>query len=295
MVSARTGAAVLAAATLTIVLWGATPVATKAAVASIDPVLVGILRTVLAGAAAIPVILFLGIRPPSGRRAMSMLALSAVCGFIGFPILFSLGQRFTSAAHGALILATLPLFTGIFAAILDRRPPGRRWWIGCAIAIGGEALLIGSSSGFDGDGSGLFGDAVILASALLASLGYVTGAHLSRSGYGTWGTTFWGVVVASGVLLPAIPLAWDWSAWTGAGVVGWGAVAYLAIGSTILAYVAWYWALGAGGIARIGLFQFFQPMVGVVLAAVLLSEPVTVPLLLSAGVILSGVFIARRT
>lgn len=283
----------IAAAAVTVALWGATPVATKAAVAAIDPVLVGILRTVLAGVAAVPVILLLGIRPPSGRHAVGLLVLSAFCGFIGFPILFSLGQRYTSAAHGALILATLPLFTGIFAAILERRPPARRWWIGCAVAIAGEAFLIGSRSGFDGDGSGLFGDGVILASALLASFGYVTGARLSRSGYGTWGTTFWGVLAASVVLLPAVPLMWDGPAWAGAGVVGWGAIAYLAIGSTILAYVAWYWALGTGGIARIGLFQFFQPMVGVALAAILLSEAVTVPLLLSASVILSGVFIAQ--
>ena len=283
------------AAALTVVLWGATPVATKAAVATIDPVLVGMLRTVLAGLAAIPVIVLLGIRPPSGRRAVGLLALSAVCGFVGFPILFSLGQMFTSAAHGALILGALPLFTGIFAAILERRLPGRRWWIGCAIAFSGEVFLITSRSGFDGDGSGLFGDAVILSSALLASLGYVTGARLSQSGYGTWGTTFWGILAASVVLLPAIPFAWTGSVWAEAGAVGWGAVAYLAIGSTILAYVAWYWALSTGGIARIGLFQFFQPMVGVVLAVVLLSEGVTVSLLLSAGVILSGVFIAQRT
>ena len=291
---ARAGVAVVAAATLTIVLWGATPVATKAAVATMDPVVVGMLRTVLAGVAAVPIVLLLRIAPPAGRHAFGLLILSAFGGFVGFPILFSLGQRLTSATHGALILAALPLFTGIFAALYERRPPARLWWTGCAIAFAGEVFLITSRAGLDGGEATVTGDAIILASALLASLGYVTGARLARTGYGTWGTTFWGVIAASVVLVPLLPFAWTGTEWSDAGAVGWGAVAYLAVGSTILAYVAWYWALGTGGIARIGLFQFFQPAVGIVLAIALLGETVTVPLLISAAAILSGVFIAQK-
>ena len=290
---ARAGLAVVAAASFAVVLWGATPVATKAAVAAIDPIVVGMLRTILAGVAAVPLVLLLRIAPPAGGRAIRLLALSTFGGFVAFPILFTLGQRYTSATHGALILAAMPLFTGIFAAFYERRMPARPWWIGCAIAFAGEVVLISSRAGFEGGGAIVQGDVIILASTFLASLGYVSGARLVQTGYGTWGTTFWGVIGGSMVLIPLLPFAWTGTEWN-VGVVGWGAVAYLAIGSTILAYVAWYWALGTGGIARIGLFQFFQPAVGVALAMVLLGETLTIPLLVSAAAILSGVFIAQR-
>jgi drug/metabolite transporter (DMT)-like permease len=75
---------------------------------------------------------------------------------------------------------------------------------------------------------------------------------------------------------------------------GWLAILYLAIGVTIVGYVAWYWALGVGGIARIGVFQFLQMPVGLLIAIVLLGEPLTLPLALSAILIFLGVYIGQR-
>lgn len=290
----RSRLAALAAAWFAVLLWGATPVVTKAAAHAIDPVLVGLLRTVLAGVLALPIALALRLPLPGRTRQRTLLALSAFSGFVGFPILFTLGQRHTSATHGALILAAVPVFTGLYAAALERRMPGARWWLGCAIAVGGEVLLIAFRGRVDERGATLLGDSVILVASLVVALGYVAGARLAQAGYGTWATTFWGVAVAALVLTPVVPLAARGTGWSEAGALGWAGVAYLALGSTILAYVAWYWALGAGGIARMGLLQFFQPVIGVALAAWLLGEPVTAKEVASAVAILAGVFVARR-
>ena len=67
----------------------------------------------------------------------------------------------------------------------------------------------------------------------------------------------------------------------------------MALASSILAYAAWYWALGQGGIGRIGLAQFAQPLVGVILAVALLGEALTWPMVLAAATILAGVALAR--
>jgi len=55
------------------------------------------------------------------------------------------------------------------------------------------------------------------------------------------------------------------------------------------------WALGKGGIARIGLLQFLQPVSGVLLAWLLLGEPVSASLPAATALILLGVWIATRT
>ena len=39
-------------------------------------------------------------------------AVPRACGFIAFPVLFSIGVRLTSANHASMILAALPIFTG---------------------------------------------------------------------------------------------------------------------------------------------------------------------------------------
>jgi drug/metabolite transporter (DMT)-like permease len=107
-------------------------------------------------------------------------------------------------------------------------------------------------------------------------------------------TAFWGITIGALVALPV--LAWrelrvDWLA---VSAESWGAMIYLALGSTILAYVLWYWALARGGIARVGLAQFVQPVITLALAAILLSERITVPLLVAAVIIIGGVIIAQR-
>lgn len=284
----------VAAAGLAVLIWGGSSVATKAAVATLDPGTVALMRTVLAGAAALALIPALRLAPPPAGRARRLLLLSAVCGFIGFPVLFSTGQRLTSALHGGLILAALPIFTGLYAAAFERRMPSRRWAAGCAVALAGEAALIGVRSGPAAAAGSLAGDALVLASALLASLGYVAGGRLAQTGYSSRGATFWGVLLAGAVVLPIAALRGDLGAVTAHGAAPLLCVLYLAVGVSILGYVAWYWALAKGGIARIGMLQFLQPVVGLVLAVLLLGERLTVPLLLAAGCILGGVLLAQR-
>ncbi len=118
--------AVFAAAYGAVVLWGATPMATKVAVAGLDPLAVGVLRTLLAGLVALPLIIFGRVAPPRSRSGRIHLAVSALGGFVVFPLLFSFGLQLTSAGHGALLLGILPVLTGLIAALLERRLPGGR-------------------------------------------------------------------------------------------------------------------------------------------------------------------------
>ena len=284
--------AVLAAAYGAVVLWGATPMATKVAVAGLDPLVVGLLRTLLAGIVALPLILLGRVKPPRGRSARVHLAVSALGGFVIFPLLFSFGLQRTTAGHGALLLGILPVLTGLIAALLERRLPGGRWWLGCTIAIAGTALLVGARFELSLEDGSVFGDLLVLASAVAASAGYVTGARAARE-TGTWAVTLWGLVLGSLVLLPVLPFALVPADLAAAGALAWGSVLYMALISSILAYAAWYWALGRGGIGRTGLAQFVQPLVGVVLAVALLGEALTWPMVLAAAAILAGVALAR--
>ena len=138
------------------------------------------------------------------------------------------------------------------------------------------------------------GDLLVWISTLFASLGYVAGARLQRSGYSARGTTFWGVSLFALLLLPVAPLVVDMSALQQAGSYAWSGLLYQAIGVTIVAYILWYWALGTGGIARVGLFQFLQPVSGILLAWLILSESLSLIFILASSIIMVGVFLAFR-
>lgn len=290
----QSGIAPFVVAALVMVVWGASPVATKIAAAEIEPLMVGLLRTVIGGLAALPLIAAMRQPLPRSRTGVAFLIVSAVAGFVAFPILYSVGQRETSAMHGGLILAALPIFTGSYAALLDRRRPAFHWFVGCALALLGEFTLIGLRAGDGGAPASLFGDLLVLLSALLVASGYVAGGRLGQLGYKALATTLWGIGLAALALLPPVLGSFAIDGMPLAGAEAWAGVLWLALVTSIVGYIGWYWALARGGIARIGLVQFFQPISGLVLAALLLDESFTLPLLAASALILAGVAIAQR-
>ena len=164
---------------LGILIWGATPAATKFAVQGMDAFAVGGLRTVIAGALVLPALFLLRLPLPRDRRGWTLLAISSLSGFVAFPVLFSLGLAHTSTAHAGLILAPLPILTGLIGAVVARRIPGRLWWAGAALALAGETVLVSGGDPGGGEAS-LSGDLLVLAAGLSVKGGYVAGSRLSR-------------------------------------------------------------------------------------------------------------------
>jgi drug/metabolite transporter (DMT)-like permease len=262
----------VAVALALMVVWGGTPLFSKIAAAQIDPLMVGILRTVLAGCLALPLALAMRQPFPADKRGWQLLVFSGFAAFIAFPLMFTVGQSTTSAMHGALVLATLPVFTSLFGTLIERRRVSKTWIAGCIIALSGEVVVIVWRTAGTAQGSSLRGDLIVLASSAICALGYVAGARLTQSGYASLPTTLWGAAGAAVVLLPL--MGWQ-LARTGvphADAAAWGSILILAVLTSVLGYVAWYWALAKGGISRIASIQFTQPLFGIALAAIVLGE-----------------------
>ncbi|HLZ03717.1 MAG TPA: DMT family transporter, partial [Bradyrhizobium sp.] len=240
-----------------------------------------------------PLGLALRLARPSGVVQWLQLLVSALGGFVLFPVLFGLGVRYTSASHAALVLAVTPLFTGLIASAVERRAPGRTWWLGAGLAFAGEVALVAFRSDLAQSDASLGGDMLVLTACVSASAGYVAGARLAHA-ITTWAATFWGIGLGGAILLPLAAMRLGPQAWSHAGALGWSAIAYLALGSTIAGYICWYWALQRGGIARIGATQFSQPLIALGFAVAVLREPLTAPLIIAALLIVAGVALAQR-
>jgi drug/metabolite transporter (DMT)-like permease len=281
-------------ALVVVAVWGGTPTLTKVATAQIDPLLVGILRTVLGGCLALPLAVVTRQRLPGRPHDRRLLAFSGFAAFVAFPLVYSYGQDMTSAVHGALIVATLPVLTSLFGTIVERRRVSTVWVAGCVIAVAGMAVVILWRTPGSSDDSNVVGDLLVLAALVVCALGYVAGARLSQRAYPAVPTTLWGISLSSVVLLPLLA----WSLRSGgvpdADAAAWGSILALAVLVSVLGYIGWYWALARGGISRIASAQFTQPLFGVALAAIVLRErPATVTLVGAADVLLGAWLVLR--
>lgn len=290
---ARTALVPVAIAIAVMVVWGATPIATRLALDDLSPLLVACLRTVVAGLVAIPLLAGMRQGLPVNTRSRKLLGISAAVGFVVFPVVYTVGQQRTSALHGVMILAALPIFTGLYAALVAHRAPRAGWLAGCAVALVGEVVLIAGRGASASDAT-LAGDLLVLAAALCVSAGYVAGAMLPPRGLSSLATTLWGVLLGTFVLAPLLIALLARDGIPDADPTAWGAVLFLAVVTSILGYLGWYWALDRGGIARIATLQFLQPVSGFVLAALVLGEHVTAPIAVGSALIVTGIVIAQR-
>jgi len=284
------------AAWLALLIWSGTTIANKIAVAYMDAISAGVLRSLLAGMVALLIATVLRLPFPKSPREVVALLISGITSFALWPALFSLGIGHTSAGHAALILALIPIFTVLIATILEKRSPRRGWWAGAAIAIAGAAVLIEVRTGLlnvRSDGSSAAGDLIIFAGCIVCSLGYVAGGKLSRQ-LGTMAVTFWGLSIALVVLIPLFAVLYGRTNWSLVPYNGWLALAWMTLLSSITGYVLWFYALSRGGIGRIGSLQLAMPVITLAAATVLLHEALTATLLLSCVAIVAGTLLAHR-
>jgi drug/metabolite transporter (DMT)-like permease len=132
----------------------------------------------------------------------------------------------------------------------------------------------------------------MIASILLCGLGYAEGAKLSRR-LGGWQVISWALVLSAPMML-ALTITTLPSSWGGIGVPAWLSLAYVSVFSMLVGFVFWYRGLALGGIAGVGQLQLLQPFLGLVLAGLLLGEPVAWTMIVATGLIIICVASARR-
>jgi drug/metabolite transporter (DMT)-like permease len=284
---------VFAAASLAVVLFALVPASTRIAGLQLDGLSVGLIRAVGAGLVTAPLLVICRLRPPNNLKDLGLLLVYAFGNFAGFPVLFSFGTQRTSGAHAALIMAATPLLVGIIGIGLDRRVPRWSWFLGMAVAVMGEAALVGLRNLGTAAGATIVGDAIVFAGCASSAIGLAAGARLG-SRMNPLAGAFWAVTIAAVGLAPfaAVHVSTAPHKYLDLTWLTWVAIAQITLGAAVLANFSFVWALSKGGLVRIAPLQFAQPVCALFFASALLNEQLTLPLLLVAAAIVFGIITA---
>lgn len=265
--------------------------ATRLAVAEMPVWTVGFGRGALAGLAA--GLLLLVLRAPLPRRRdLPALAITALGVVFGFPLLTTWAMQSVPAAHGGVVIGVLPLATALCGALVAGERPSAGFWI--TALLGSAAVVTFALLDTPDAAAGLAaGDLALLAAVVAAGLGYAYGARLSRHLPG-WTVICWALVLSLPVMLPAAAASWIAAPPSGAGAGAWAGFLYVALVSQLAGFFVWYRGLALGGVARVGQVQLLQPFLTLVIAGLLLSEPITVTTLAFSVLVVGLVVIGRR-
>ncbi len=253
---------------LGVTIFGLTLPATRMAVADFDPLFVTAGRSLLAAVFASIALLWARPRPPE-RREWLRLAAFAVFSIVGFPLLMAIAMQYAPAAHGAVVLAVLPLLTAMGGALVAGERPSLGFWA-CGVA-GTGAVVVYSLLTRGSSGDLQWADLLLAAAAVSAAMAYALGGEMARR-IGGWEVICWALVFSSpamlGLVLLSGPINWA------AGPSAWAGFLYVSVFSMFLGFFAWNKGLAIGGIAKVGQIQLLQPFVALAASAALLGETV---------------------
>ena len=159
----------LAAATAALSAGGAV-VATRLVIGETDPVALAFYRYLIAVICLAPLLPF--VWPRSGVSAMDIGKIAALGAlFFGFfPWAFSAALQYTTAARGAIGLATLPIQTLVVAALFGREVLTHNKVISVGLAFTGIAVVFGPEAVIGRGTEYLRGDALMLLAVFAAAI-----------------------------------------------------------------------------------------------------------------------------
>lgn len=280
-------------------IWGSTYLAIKIGIDYWPPVLLASVRNLVACAAVVLVLVAAAIiwRRPStlpGLRRWWAPAVFAVLQGTAFALIFW-AERFISSGQTAVLISMNPIFT----------LPLARWWLRerirrhhyAAVLLGAVGVALATTvregAGFEGSGTmriaaqgAVLGAAFCYAFSLLFSRKYMSGdkyvntaIHLGTSA---------GYLFLLSLLMDPPGADIDF------GLPGVLAMLYLAIPGSAVAYWVLFYLIENLGPVEVSYVTMVNPVVGVLLGVLVLSEPLTWTIILGTVAVAFGVFLVNR-
>ncbi|MEJ7686927.1 MAG: DMT family transporter [Variovorax sp.] len=273
--------------------WGLQQILIKTTVAEVPPLWQASIR--MAGAVALLWLWCAWRQVPLFERDGTLGAgMLAGVLFAGEFTCIYIGLQYTTASRLTVFLYTSPF---VVALLLPRFVPAERLhgaqWIGLAIAFIGVVVAFSESFGHSTSGQ-LRGDALALAAGVLWGLTTLTIRSTRLATASAEKTLFYQIAVTAAVSpLLSLMLGERWAlSYSG---YAWFSIGLQTVIGAFASYLAWMWMLRHYPATRISSFTFLTPLFALVFGVVLLSEPLTLQLVLAlAGVAFGIVLVNRR-
>lgn len=277
------------------VLWGASWPAGRVVAQAMPPLTAAAFRFLLASLVLVPWMAqsgaFAQVRQWPHQRWLGMAAAGAV-GVFGYAAFFLMGLQHLPSGRAALVITLNPVVTLAMAVWLFQERINRVIGAGMLLAVVGAVTVITHGRPLElltGEGIGV-GEMLILG-CVACWVVYTLIGRWMLTGVDALSITTVTSCIGALMLLVASLVVEGPAGLTAAlhsGATAWGAMAFLVLGATVLAY-AWYFdgvkALGAGAASG---YITLVPVFGVLFSALLLGEAVDAPLLIGGAMAVAG-------
>lgn len=282
-----------ASAAMAAVLFGASVVAVRVAVRDVPPVSLAVLRMGLGSLLLVGGVLV--VAPRLLRSSWERLRLFGLLGlvlFAVFPLTFNFGLRYTEASRGAVMLATMPIWSALLGRVAVERLVGRQV-VGVGLSVVGIGLAFVEPGRVMGGGAkSLVGDGLLLLTGLLGALYGLIAKRVLAVDHPATLTTY-AMLFGTALLLP---VAVAEGLGPAVGELDWrliGLVVFLGVLGGAAAFLLWTWALSRITPTQVAVYVNLNPIVAALLGIVLLGERRSPVFLLGFAAVVAGVLLVN--
>jgi drug/metabolite transporter (DMT)-like permease len=269
------------------VVWGSTYLAIAIAVQTLPPLLHAGIRFVLAGLLLAAWLAFRRTDLRVSRRELGGAAAVGVLMLAGGNGLVVLAERTVPSGIAALIVASIPLWIVLYRMIAGERV-GRDLLAGVFLGLVGVAILV-VPGGLNGTIDPV-GALMLFGATLSWALGTFLSPRLDTPHNALVSTSY--QMLAAGIVLLVVALGRGELAYVDPATFSTRsliAFAYLIVFGSLVAYSAYTWLLQNASVSLVSTYAFVNPVVAVVLGALILAEPITTSIVVGAAVIVVAV------
>jgi drug/metabolite transporter (DMT)-like permease len=250
-------------------LWGASYSFIKLGVATIPPITLIALRTLIAGVLLLMIMRWRGVKMPTDVATWRRFAFQACLNSVVPWTLIAWGERTVDAGLTTILNSAAPIFTFLFTALITRHEAASlRKLFGVIAGMAGICLIIGVKA-FDHIGQELVAEIAIVA----ATICYACGAIFSRGfvGLDPMAPAAGSLLCGTAVLIPlGLVVEQPWTAAPSASSVY--ALLGLAVFSTAAAFVIYFRLIQTLGSVGTTAQAYLRVPIGVALSVIFLGE-----------------------
>lgn len=276
-----------------VLIWGTTWAAIRVSLRGLPPLTGVAVRFAIASVALLALARVFGVGLGGGRRAWLVWIVNALCTFcLSYSILYW-AEQWVPSGLSAVLFATFPLFVALLAHFV--LPGERLTWMGSlGILLGFAGVAVIFSEDFDKliGPKVAFASAVLLLCPIFSSLGSVS-VKKWGAGMHPMATAAVPMGLTALFLTPvALVSEADRAVHLTPGPVL--AVLYLALVGSAVPFTLYFSLLKRLRATQLSLINYAVPVVAVIIGALFMHEPVTLRVVLGAGLVTLGVAVATR-
>lgn len=272
-------------------IWGTTYLGITVALETVPVLLVAGLRWMFAGVVMSLLMLLTGRGLPRPALWGPLLLLGFLMNVVGNGFVVY-AQQYVASGLTAVLIATTPFWSALVERLL---PNGERFsgraLLGLGLGFAGIVNLVWPEMTNGGANGRAFIGGVI--AIQLACVGWVVGTSYAKRhelGDNPFRSTALQMLFSGTMLLTAATWNGDWAhlSFTPRTL---GAMLYLSIAGSLIAYTAYIYAIQHLPLSLVSLYAYINPIIAVTLGTLLLSEPFSTRIAISAALVLLGTWI----